>query len=327
MNIVDAILKFKRELAAEDRARMLELTRRWGQVARGLEKEIESFALHLDAIRQRGETVPRWKLYRMDRYRQLFEQAHARYSTYAKMAQTEISDRQNELAKRGIDDAAEALRAAGLTPTLSVLPADVLETMMGMTADGSPLSKLLMDKFPDSWARMEDGLLRGLSTGKSPIEIAKAMAGELNKLMVDVLCIVQTETLRAYREATRLGYIDSGAVDGYKRITTKDSRTCVMCIALDGKEYKIEQPLVDHPMGRCALVPIVKGIPKPTWQTASDWFDTLDPERQRKMLGPGRYELYRDKRATLEQMVRVTKSPDWGETVGLVPLKEFAAAG
>lgn len=128
--------------------------------------------------------------------------------------------------------------------------------------------------------------------------------------------IARTEVIRASNEAASWTYAQYGElVTAKRRMATFDKRTCPACIALDGKEYKLDEPMDDHPLGRCTFTAIT-----PEWSelgydvdnpmkirrardpysgqnelvahaTARDWFAAQDEWVQQSILGPERWKM------------------------------------
>jgi hypothetical protein len=81
-------------------------------------------------------------------------------------------------------------------------------------------------------------------------------------------------------------------------------RSCCTCIALHGTIHPIDEDMLEHQSGRCAPVPLTKtwrelGFDvdepeRPDPNAARDWFDTLDEDTQKHILGKGRWELFQD---------------------------------
>jgi hypothetical protein len=98
--------------------------------------------------------------------------------------------------------------------------------------------------------------------------------------------------------------------NGYRRIETLDSRTCVVCGLADQKIYKTldEAPtLPEHPNCRGLYLPVIKGMeewrddderasvdgPVPAKTTWQDWLSKQSPEVQKSILGPTRFAAYK----------------------------------
>ena len=170
------------------------------------------------------------------------------------------------------------LEEAGVSIGFDNLDIAAVEEMAGLLADGSPVRDVLARRFPDNWEQAEDALLQGIAKGWNPRKVAAAMTSRLGGALSDAARIARTEQLRAYREASRNAYVESGVVEQYKRLATHDTRTCIACIVLDGRIYPTSEPLSDHPNGRCSMVPIVKNRPEPRWESGKTWFNGLDAD-------------------------------------------------
>ncbi len=153
---------------------------------------------------------------------------------------------------------------------------------------------------------MARALIKNTALGKNPRDTAREMRQAASAGLNRMLLIARTEQLRVYREASRMQYQASGVVRGYKRLVARNSRTCPACLALDGKFYPVEQAFADHPAGRCALVPCVKGVPDPTWQSGEDWLKGQPEQTQRDILGKGHYEGWKRGDFQLAHLMKVT---------------------
>ncbi|MBK7918414.1 MAG: hypothetical protein IPJ94_19585 [Chloroflexi bacterium] len=92
---------------------------------------------------------------------------------------------------------------------------------------------------------------------------------------------------------------------------------------LDGTVYDTGQVMALHPQDRCSMVPLVEGFPLPTIKPASDWFKSLDEDEQRRMMGDGRYEAWRDGLFDFRQLVTVGNHPVWGPSAHVTSLTDL----
>jgi len=175
-------------------------------------------------------------------------------------------------------------------------------------------------------------LIEGLALGHNPRETAREMRDALGGDLARALKISRTETLRAYRESTRRSYEENrDLIVGWYWMAGKDARTCAACLAMDGTLHKLDEPLDDHPNGRCTMIPAldpslgIKGAPRGgqlTWQAGSDWFAEQDEETQRKVLGDAGYDAYQAGAIELSSLVGQSESKVWGTTRRVVGLQE-----
>ena len=114
------------------------------------------------------------------------------------------------------------------------------------------------------------------------------------------LLISRTETLRAYREATAQTYqANADILEGWIWSSALDRRTCASCWAMHGSVHALDEKLDDHPNGRCAMAPLVKGRPNRIGAVGAERFATLSEADQRAILGPGMYEAWHDGQVSL----------------------------
>ena len=303
-------------LNAAELAQMERLTDVWTDIVVNLRKDIDKIGADIAKRVKAGEVVSENVLRQMEHYQALLRNATQQATFYAQAVQDDVALSVVATANAGVEGAVTTTQlAAGNQPL--VLAFDQIDVsgvtiLAGLLADGTPIRDILMSRWPETWASIEREMLRGAAKGLSPREIAKAIVDKFGAIMADVLRIVRTENMRAYREATRQTYIQSGVVKQYKRVATKDTRTCIACIALDGRVYPVTQPLVDHPMGRCAMIPIVTGAPEAQWQKGSDWFETLDEADQRAMMGDAKYQAWVDGQFDFEDLAVQLPDSVWG---------------
>jgi len=175
---------------------------------------------------------------------------------------------------------------------------------------------------------MTQALMDGTALGWNPRKTARAAlgapglsSGGMARGLGRIMTIARTEQLRVYREASRMQYQASGVVDGYKRISAKDDRVCMACLIADGTFYPLSEPLADHPNGRCALIPCVKGVGRPEWQTGQAWFLEQSEDQQRQTMGAAKYAAWRAGKFDLTSLVQATDDPVWGPSIGVTPLR------
>ena len=114
-------------------------------------------------------------------------------------------------------------------------------------------------------------------------------------------------------------YRSSNVVVGYRRLASHDDRTCSACLMADGRVYPLGESFDQHPNCRCVALPIIRNVAPIEYQTGQEWFREQPEATQRTILGKGRYEAWRDGRATLDDMVRRIDDPTWGGS--LVPAR------
>ena len=333
-----AVEEFQRLMVAQDARASASVVRAYAPVYRQLQRDTRE----LVRIAQERGLKP-WQVGRMDRMKDLNRQFLASTAKFADAAGDTITNSQRAavgLARRG----AEQTVAAGLPPGVSMenlanvglgwnrLPEEAFTNFVGIAADGKPLGNLLAPLGPEAAEGIKDAIGTGIATGKGPRQTAELVRVAAGIPLSKALLITRTETNRAFREATRLQYANnSQVVKGYRRLAAQSDRTCIACIALDGTLYALDEPLNEHPNGRCALVPDtityqdlgldVEMPPQP--EDARGWLARQPEADQNKILGPERLRAYKAKEIELSQLYTVKPNTVWGDAAVVTPLKDI----
>ena len=164
--------------------------------------------------------------------------------------------------------------------------------------------------------------------GQGPAAIARAVRGALGGNLARALTICRTETLRAYREASRRSYeANADVVDGWVWNCACTARSCAMCWAMHGSVHPLTERLDDHPNGRCSMLPHVKELPGLGAQALPEsgpaQFARLEPAAQDAIVGRATGRAYRAGAIRLEDVVGRTFDPDWGPGRRVRSLREM----
>ena len=327
---------FRKLLEAQDARASAQVVRAYAPVYRQLQRDTQA----LVKIAQAQGLKP-WQAMRMQRMKDLEKQFLASASRFSKAAGDTVTASQRAAVGLGRRGARQAV-AAGLPRGVTMenlaniglewnrLPEEAFTNFVGISGDGQPIGDLLAPLGPEAAAPIKDAIGNGIALGKSPRETAQLMRVAAGIPLSRALLIARTETNRAFRESTRLQYANnSQVVTGYRRMATKDDTTCMACIALDGTLYKLDEPLNEHPNGRCAIVPEtitykdlgldVEMPPQP--ENGQSWFMNQGKAVQKRMLGPSRFRAYQTGDLNLADLVEIRSSPIWGDAAGVASLR------
>jgi len=130
-----------------------------------------------------------------------------------------------------------------------------LDFLIGSSADGGRLYDLLVKSYPDTVDRITKTLIESVAIGRNPRATARLinmdMAGNLSR----ALRISRTETIMAYREASRQQMLVSGLVKEWERIEQDDA--CTFCSERNGKRYPLDTVFETHPNCRGTMIPVI----------------------------------------------------------------------
>lgn len=326
--MIATMREFKQGLLDREAGQVALMVRRWGQVEKALEGNMAALQAEIAASATSGTTMTTAQIMRMERYHTLLVQARSEVGRYQKWATGQIEDGQGEMLELGAEHAAAAIQATGVGIGFNRINVEALQNMVGLCADGSPLFDVLKLRalYPDAVQGLTDALVKGVGLGWNPHKTAAAMQDGLAAGLNKALVIARTEQLRAYRTASVEQYRESGVVSGFKRLAAKDERTCLACLSQDGERYEIEEDFSDHVCGRCTPVPLIEGMPEVQWQTGKDWFEGLDPEKQREMMGDERFEAWQGGDGfDFSALATRTHDDTWGDGLRVTPLEELIA--
>lgn len=334
---IEAIESFRRRLLALDEAAATELVQAYEPVFRRLVDRTDTLIAQIENQQMTFGQVQRLQRFQSLRRQILLEME--RYATAANGTISEAQRRAMELAQASTRTIANRALPRGLNLNIlaqagiewNALPAGAFESFVGIAGDGAPLGNLLAELGPTTQTGVTNTLKEGIAVGRGPRETARLIRNQYGMPLTRSLRISRTETLRAHRESTRANYANNRRiVTGYTRRARQDATTCMACIALDGKHYRLDQPLDEHVNGRCALVPVTVtyrdlGLdvdqPVEEFEDGRAWFRRQPAGLQRAQMGPGKFDAWKEGKFDLEDMAQVNRDPVWGDQATVKTLK------
>jgi len=321
--------QYRRELDGMDSALMEQMAKRWLLVENGLASDIAALAFEFERRAAAGEVITQQMVWRAERYQILKSQLQEQVKTYNKTyAVDAIEAAQKQFFEVGIESAQAGIFASfdgvGMVPSFGRVNKSAVESMIGFAKDGTPLSKLLENDYPDAVDGLTQALVNGLARGLGPGQIAKNMSDGMGMGIDRALLIARTEAARAYRTASTEQYRESGVVTGFMRLVKKET-ACIACLLLDGERLEIESELDDHPRGKCMLIAIIPGANLPQWEHGKEWLLNQSAPRQQEIIGSARYQLWQDGQINLTDMVSKTHDPTWGSAPKIVPIMDLVS--
>lgn len=314
--------------------------RRTGRLQRALQEAKQAISVDLNALMAQievrsksGLPVDGGWLWQQSRLRQALGLIEDRLDAFGKLALSATEAGQTAALDRTPTDIDAMFRSLRIPPgSYKLINTRALDRLIGHFADGSPI-RTYFERYGDSVASgIERKLIGGVLRGAGPRETARKILAEVRRQVEDAaekkglraIATARTETLRVYREATIDGYAEnSQLVDGYIRLATLDHRTCPVCLALSGTWSPLSDPFESHVSCRCTLVPSMRSMPMDYGQSGAQWFDDQDEEIQVQVLGPGKYELFKNKQLQLRDLIRRSTSPTFGPQVREASLREI----
>lgn len=177
-----------------------------------------------------------------------------------------------------------------------------------------------------------------LGTEKAKQAYYKRVSDDVNKKIHEAIGSDLSRALTLQRSfnnvAYRAGQIESwetnsDQVVGWMWKARLSDTTCPVCIFMHGSRHSLSQTLNSHRNCRCKMVPILgDDLGKiQASEVGEEWFTEQDEATQRKVLGPTRYNLWKNGDYSLEELIRAGKDPIFGATLGLTPLNLLQSTG
>ena len=292
-----------------------QLAKDWIPTRQYLLERIDALTAEILDKMEAGEPVGPSYIYALERYQTMLNEAEAAVDQYNKAADGIITGYEADAVDLGIHNAIELVDIAEPTdPMWTRINKRETRVMRGMLSEPSPLSTLL-DK---SWGEMKTGIekvfVTGIATGQDAPWFAARMKETVDIAPKRAMTIARTEVNRAYRAANLETMRTSRAVKGYRRICYKPT-ACFACLMMDGDYYDKMEDFSDHPNGKCAAVPVTRHYDpagEEDWEKGEAWFMNLPEKDQKRIIGDGRYQLWKEDSIDPKDMVYIKDNKLWG---------------
>lgn len=332
--------EFREQLLRQEDAALREMSRQWVRMENKLQRSFEELAREIEEMRANGEAVPRQKIYNLRRYQQMMTEIARELPEYDQEAVQIITDHQIESFTLGLEAAqATIIDTRPSSPMWNRVGKDAAQTAAGFAGNGAPLGQLLQRDYGNIGMKVTDALVEGVALGKGayataremrnemmktrgPFKTAQAMRDTMKEEYTRSVRIARTEINRAYRIANADQYAKSGVVIKVLRLCAKQPNTCLACLMMDGDECP-NGVVDDHPNGRCTTVAVTIGGIVPDWEHGDSWFYRQDEETQRKIMGDGRYEMWKNDGISPRDMVQMVPNPVWGGSPSVISERQI----
>mgnify|MGYP001261759084 CR=1 FL=1 len=319
MSAVDIAAEFRDELARLDAAAVDVMVGQWRQVETALIADMEAFAARFEP----GQSLTPGQVLRLERYQALQAQVTAQLTALEGAAGPLVTAGQNQAAGLGALQAATTLDSLGVGLTFNQLSTKATQNIIALARAGKPLAELLQPMYGAASEGIIRELINGVALGYGPRKIARNMARDgMTDALNHLLLVSRDQYNRAARTAAFQRYEDSGVVRGYtRRCARQAGRTCIACIALDGKFYPLSVPFFAHPHCRCTAIPAVRGVDMQSrLGSGQSWFEGLSKDQQVATMGAGRWQAWQDGALPWDKMVVYRDHPVWGGSAHPAPI-------
>jgi SPP1 gp7 family putative phage head morphogenesis protein len=326
MSTLDDILQEQRAgIIAREEATFRKMLAAYDDIQREIKKSIRELRDKMTAAKMTGEEISLgWfkKERRLEIFLSQVQEQVVRYGGKAK----QLIEREQEAAIRiAVDHAGDSLKlTASLTgpeATARVIGAQLntkaIENAVGLMGDGSPLRAYFKESLPAAVsAAINREIVKAVALGTDFNTVARRLetAGDISRWRA--LTTARTEVNRVRRETTRQIYTENkDIVSGWEWCCSKSTRTCVVCLSLDGKVFKLEDPFPHHPQCRCTMLPVIDGVQRRPRVIGTDWFDRQPDHVKEEMLGDAEFDAYQNGKVDLKDFVGWKTDLGFGKSV------------
>lgn len=331
MNILNQALKRYKEIEKWDGPTIRALAAQYAKLDKMISAELKELCKEIESLRIANQQIPIFLIYRQKRYQQLVLQIEERTAALTEFAQgktAKLISATSKFTMRNIKKFIDiAAKEVGLRGAFWMHLDE-----RAITAFSLYRSQIYFKRINGGMAeRVKDKILYGLATGKNPMVIGGMIKQEIGKSLAYTTMVARTEMLRAERESARYSYAESKVVKKWVWRAMPDA--CPACQAMNGMEFPIDEPMNDHPNGRCQMLPIAltwdEIAGKPTGITEvykpvppDENFSKLSEGKQKESLGPY-YQFWKGAggKLNLQDMIEM-RDTEWGKQPKLKPLAE-----
>lgn len=337
--------RVRSELTGMTDAQTLALTRAWVEAWDVLLPELEAAFAALLNDSTAGKVVPYATVRRNEVLRAALETSRELLKELAGQVEGVVLPYLDPAVLAGVDSTLDLLRSqlpAGASgaalnfsrPAEAALAEIVRRTTEQIHSTAWPLAA-------EHQRVMRRALVRGIAVGDNPRATAARILRETEKKfnggLTRALNIARTETLDAHRAAAQAAHKAATEVSTEWEWSAKlDARTCPSCWAKHGTRYPVDQfGPEDHQSGRCARLPVTKSWkdlgfdieePPSLMPDARAVFDSLTPESQAAILGPGRLKLLQDGGIDWADLSTKRTTDGWRDSYGVKPLRDLTSS-
>jgi SPP1 gp7 family putative phage head morphogenesis protein len=331
MSALDDLLKAHRKrIIDREEAAFREMLAVYRSLRQDLNKQYKAIEKEImDAQAAGVEISPSW-LSRSRRLKAMLAQVQAEIVRFGGRVTNIVSREQKEAINIAVDHAREVieLTSPGTPINLgSTLNARAVENAVGMMGDGSPMTAYFEKTFAPAVAEaLRSEIVKAAALGTDFNTIARRLVKTGDITRSRALTMARTEVNRVRRATTLQLYRENDDVfEGWEWVAAKGPRTCPVCLALDGRIFKLKDEFPQHINCRCTLIPVIIGVMRPPRELGAEWFDRQPDDVKENILGVDGLAAYKEGLVQLKDFVGYATSKEFGRRVYTRPLIQVLA--
>lgn len=328
MSVLDDTLKKHRQriIAREEQA-FREMLQSYSIVEQNLKAAVRELQKKIEAARAAGENIsPSW-FQKERRLRTLLDQVKTEIERFGGTAARITTNEQRAAIRIAVEQAAEqwsVVSGQGPAQIGTLLNTRAVENAVGMMGDGTPILEYYRENLAPKVAEMiRVEVIKAAALGTDFKTVARRLVQTGQITRTRALATARTEVNRVRRETTRQIYMDTPGVREWEWVASKSPRTCVVCLALDGRRFPVETPFPHHIACRCTMIAVIIGVDRPKRTIGSDWFDAQSDEVKTQILGKDAFAAYKQGDVKLGDFVGFRNHAQFGKSVYTRSLAEL----
>lgn len=332
MSALDEHLKkHRKKLIDREEKNFRELLSAYQEIENELADAYDDLQRQIADAQAAGEEIsPSW-FYREKRLKKLLAQVSEQIARFGEKAAKIIEHEQRAAIKIAVIQAEETFKLltenAPDAPGFVNLNPRAVETAVGMMGDGSPIREYFEQQLAPVVAdKIKSEVIRAAAIGTDFKTVAKRLRETGDITRHRALSTARTEVNRVRRETTRAVYEENDdIIEGWEWVAAKSSRTCPLCLAMDGRQFQLDQPFPQHINCRCTMIPVIIGLPRRQRTIGKDWFENQDDKTKAAILGKETFAAYKEHGLTLDDFVAFRNNKRFGKSVTRKPLAKILA--
>lgn len=337
MSALDEHLKKHRQkIIDREEKTFREMLSAYAEIEKELKKSFDELQKKIEEAQANGETIsPSW-FFREKRLKNLLAQTSEQIIKFGGTATRIVEREQRAAIQIAVSQAREIFDfqiadnpdTADLAENFagSFNPRTV-ENAVGLMGDGSPLASYFEEQLAPLVAeRIKSEVIKASAVGTDFKTISKRLQETGGITKHRALSVARTEVNRVRRETTRQIYQEnSDIIEGWEWVASKSSRTCPLCLAMDGRIFPLDEPFPQHVNCRCTMISILKGLKRRPRTIGKDWFESQSDAAQEEILGKEAFAAYKQNDLTLDDFVAFRNDKRFGKSVTRRPLAKILA--
>ncbi len=328
MSALDEHLKkHRKKIIDREKKTFRELLAAYQDTERELAEQYDELYRKIKLAQENGEEISVSWFYREQRLKNLLSQSTEQIIRFGEKTAKIIEREQREAIKIAAVQSKETFEiltenSPDIRSLGSMLNPRAVETAVGMMGDGSPILEYFQKQLAPMVAeKIKSEVIKASAIGTDFRTMGKRLeaAGGITKHRA--LTTARSETNRVRRAATLEIYRENDdIIEGWQWCSSKSRRTCPVCLAMDGRVFKLKDEFPQHPNCRCQMIAVIEGLPRRKRTIGSDWFDEQPDAIKEEILGKEAFLAFQNGDVELKDFVGWKNDKRFGRSVYRKPL-------